>query len=141
MRTFALFLSLVACAALRPGSAEAEPRHASSLAPRGAPGPITAAVTAAAASEAHAAAPDLRPAPRRPIASANRPSAAPSAACLRWRRILIGAAIGTVAAVPLARLVHARFENEAADGTPAAAWVVGLGGLGGALIGNATCGD
>ena len=65
---------------------------------------------------------------------------APSSKCRRGRRAVIGALIGAAGAVPLAVLAHTRWENEAANGTAAAATAVALGAAAGAFIGLATCG-
>jgi hypothetical protein len=59
--------------------------------------------------------------------------------CRAGRRALIGALIGAGASIPLARLAHDRFENEAASGPKAAATTVLLSAGAGALIGLATC--
>lgn len=59
--------------------------------------------------------------------------------CRAGRRALIGAVIGAGASVPLAKLAHDRFENEAASGPKAAATAVLLSAGAGALIGLATC--
>lgn len=59
--------------------------------------------------------------------------------CRAGRRALIGAVIGAGASVPLAKLAHDRFENEAASGPKAAATTVLLSAGAGALIGLATC--
>ena len=55
------------------------------------------------------------------------------------RRALIGALIGAGASVPLAKLAHDRFENEAASGPKAAVTSVLLSAGAGALVGLATC--
>ena len=59
--------------------------------------------------------------------------------CRAGRRALIGALIGAGASIPLAKLAHDRFENEAASGPKAAATTVLLSAGAGALIGLATC--
>jgi len=59
--------------------------------------------------------------------------------CRAGRRALIGASIGAGASIPLAKLAHDRFENEAAGGPKAAATTVLLSAGSGALIGLATC--
>jgi ferric-dicitrate binding protein FerR (iron transport regulator) len=100
---------------------------------------LAAPVAAVAAWAGAAAVARTEPVPAAPSRQAGAPESATRSGCRRWRRLLIGAAIGAAAAAPLAGLVNRRFENEAADGTAAAAGVVGLGGLGGALVGNATC--
>jgi hypothetical protein len=75
-----------------------------------------------------------------------RPNLAPSSlqsttkrTCRRGRRAWVGAVIGAEAAVPLAKVAHDRFENEAANGAGAAATVVALGASAGAFIGLSTC--
>ena len=60
--------------------------------------------------------------------------------CRRGRRALIGALIGAGGTLPFVGVVHSRFENEAANGTAAAATAVALGAAAGAFIGLATCG-
>jgi hypothetical protein len=64
----------------------------------------------------------------------------PPPRCRRGRRAMIGALIGAGAAVPLARLAHTRWENEAANGAGAAATTVILGTGADAFIGLITCG-
>jgi hypothetical protein len=59
--------------------------------------------------------------------------------CSRGRRTWIGALIGAAAAAPVAKVAHDRFENEAANGTAAAASMIALGVAGGAFIGLSTC--
>jgi hypothetical protein len=59
--------------------------------------------------------------------------------CRRSRRAWIGALVGAGAAVPVAKLAHDRFENEAANGAAAAATMVVLGAAVGAFIGLGTC--
>ena len=59
--------------------------------------------------------------------------------CRRGRRAWIGALIGAGASVPVARFVHTRWENEAANGDAAAATTVAVAAAVGALIGAATC--
>lgn len=56
--------------------------------------------------------------------------AVPMTACAQSHRLIVP---------PLAKLVHTRFENEAANGTAAAATTVVLGAAVGALVGLATC--
>jgi hypothetical protein len=63
------------------------------------------------------------------------------AKCRPGRRSLIGALIGAGGTLPFVSLVHTRFENEAANGTAAAATVVALGAAAGAFVGLATCGS
>jgi hypothetical protein len=83
----------------------------------------------------------------RPIAvpAFTQPEATPSGRqptrrdCNRTRRAWIGALIGAAAAIPLAKVAYDRFENEAANGTSAAAAMIGLGAGAGAFIGLSTC--
>lgn len=59
--------------------------------------------------------------------------------CRAGRRALIGGLIGVGASIPLAKLAHDRFENEAASGPKAAVTTVLLSAGAGALVGLATC--
>lgn len=74
------------------------------------------------------------------ITAPNNARQTPPAKCRRGRRSLIGALIGAGGTLPFVGLVHTRFENEAANGTAAAATAVVLGTAAGAFIGLATCG-
>ena len=66
---------------------------------------------------------------------------APRRACNKGRRALIGAIIGGVVAIPLARFTYRRFDNEAATATgqKLAALVIGGSAGAGALIGLQSC--
>ena len=85
----------------------------------------------------------------RPLAGVSKPTSAPIAVstqsqgssrqCRPGRRTWIGALIGAGAVMPLAKLAHTRFENEAANGAAAATTTVILGTSAGAFIGLATC--
>ena len=59
--------------------------------------------------------------------------------CRAGRRALVGALIGAGASIPLAKLAHDRFENEAASGPKAAVTTVLLSAGAGAFVGLATC--
>lgn len=83
------------------------------------------------------------PAPLAETLTLSRQAAASSATtprtCRPGRRAWIGALIGAGASIPLAKLAHDRWENEAANGAGAAATTVLLSAGAGALIGLATC--
>jgi hypothetical protein len=84
-----------------------------------------------------------------PLAAVSKPTSAPIAVstqtqgsspqCRPGRRAWIGALIGAGAVVPLAKLAHTRFENEAANGAGAATTTVILGAGAGAFLGLASC--
>jgi hypothetical protein len=59
--------------------------------------------------------------------------------CRAGRRALLGAAIGAGAAIPVGVLLHQRFTNEGANGTGAAASIIGTAAAFGALIGWGSC--
>ena len=74
-----------------------------------------------------------------PRQAAASPPATTPRKCRPGRRAWIGALIGAGASIPLAKLAHDRWENEAANGAGAAATTVLLSAGAGALIGLATC--
>jgi hypothetical protein len=71
-------------------------------------------------------------------AAASPPGTTPRK-CRPGRRAWIGALIGAGASIPLAKLAHDRWENEAANGAGAAATTVLLSAGVGALVGLSTC--